>query len=42
MTFGKRRREQAESLVTTGAKAVGVVLSLQDIGMTAAGPPTGI
>jgi hypothetical protein len=34
MAFGKRKREQAESLVATGTKAVGVVLSVQDTGMS--------
>jgi hypothetical protein len=34
VTFGKRRREQAENLVATGTKAVGVVLEVEDTGMT--------
>jgi hypothetical protein len=34
MAFGKRKREKAENLVATGAKAVGTVLSVQDTGMT--------
>src|SRR6059058_534775 len=34
MPFGRRQREQAENLVATGAKAVGMVLSVQDTGMS--------
>jgi hypothetical protein len=34
MAFGKRKREKAENLVATGSRAVGVVLAVQDTGMT--------
>jgi putative oligomerization/nucleic acid binding protein/uncharacterized protein DUF3592 len=34
MVFGKRKREKAENLVATGSRAVGVVLGVQDTGMT--------
>jgi hypothetical protein len=34
MAFGKRKREKAENLVATGSRAVGVVLGVQDTGMT--------
>jgi hypothetical protein len=34
VTFGKRGRERAENLVATGTKAVGVVLEVEDTGMS--------
>lgn len=34
MAFGKRKREKAENLLATGSKGIGVVLNVQDTGMT--------
>ena len=34
MAFGKKKREQAMNLFETGSKAIGVILSVQDTGVT--------
>jgi hypothetical protein len=34
MAFGRRKQEKAQALVETGSRAVGVVVSVQDTGMT--------
>lgn len=34
MAFGKRKQQKAENLLATGSKGVGVVLNVQDTGMT--------
>jgi hypothetical protein len=34
MAFGRKKKEQALNLVATGARGVGVVLNVQDTGMT--------